>query len=231
MRIADPAAMEALAFTALDFVVLDAENSALNRTQIDGLLALALACDLPVLVRLRVAQLGDIQHAMMAGAAGVVLSHVGGADPLREAVAFCRQAGVAKAYAGMGRRTRGRTVPWASFSKTMADEFLVIAQLDSAAGLAQAGPIASVAGLDAVFVGTLTLALDLGSQGPGEQRVQDAIGHIAGACQAAGIPLGMHSPPGKPGALAGNASILVVGNDLNAMRSGVDALLESVRRL
>ena len=229
MRIADTVAVEALALSDVDFVVLDAENSALGRPQIDALLAVALACDMPVLVRLPAAQLGDIQHAMMAGAAGVVVSHLSSADQLRDTLAFCRHAGVAKAHAGMGRGTRGRTVPWAEFSRAMADSFIVIAQVDSAATLAQAGPIASAAGLDAVFVGTWTLALDLGAKGSDDQPVQQAIHTIASACKSAGIQLGMHLPPGTAGPHAGLASILVVGNELTAMHSGVQALLAQVK--
>lgn len=229
VRIADSAAAEALALTDLDFIVLDVENSALNRAQVDLLLAVARANDLPVLVRLPAGQLGDIQHAMMAGAAGVIASHLTTATGARVVVDFCRSAGVAKSYAGMARGTRCRTVPWTDFKHALAEEFLVLAQIDDAQGIAQSEPIAAVPGLDAVFFGSLTLALELGSGDIRDMAVHAAIRSVSSACRAAGIHLGMPAGHNSADPSASLASILVVGNELNAMRLGVDALLAGPR--
>lgn len=229
VRIADSAAAEALALTDLDFIVLDVENSALHRAQVDSLLAVARANDLPVLVRLPAGQLGDILHAMMAGAAGVIASHLMTATEARAVVDFCRSAGVAKSYAGMARGTRCRTVPWTEFKHAMADEFLVIVQIDNAQGVAQAEPIAGAPGLDAVFVGRLTLALELEPDDTGDVAVHAAIRRMSSACRAAGIHLGMPAGQNSADPAASLASILVVGNDLNALRLGVEALLAGTR--
>lgn len=227
VRIADCALTEALALTELDFIVIDVENSALHRAQVDSMIAVARANDLPVVVRLPASQLGDIQHAMMAGAAGVIASHLMTAADAHTVVDFCRSAGVAKSYAGMARLTLCRTVPWPEFRRAMAGEFLVLVQIDNAQGVAQAEPIAAVPGLDAVFVGGLTLALELELErgDTDETAVHAAIRRVSSACRAAGIQMGM--PAGQDSADPGAslASIMVVGNELNALRIGVDALL------
>ncbi|MES2786057.1 MAG: aldolase/citrate lyase family protein [Pseudomonadota bacterium] len=227
VRTADCAVAQALALTGLDFIVLDVENSALHRAQVDSMIAFARANDLPVLVRLPASQLGDIQHAMMAGAAGVIASHLMTAAAAHTVVDFCRSAGVVRSYAGMGRDTRCRTVPWPEFKLAMAAEFLVMVQIDNAQGVAQAESIAAVAGLDAVFVGSLTLTLELELErgGANEKTVQAAIHRVSAACLAAGIQLGMPAGQDSADPFAYRASIIVAGNELNALRIGVDVLL------
>jgi 2-keto-3-deoxy-L-rhamnonate aldolase RhmA len=232
VRTADSAVTEALALTELDFIVLDVENSALHRAQVDLTIAIARANDLPVLVRLPAGQLGDVQHAMMAGAAGVIASHLMTATGAHAVVDFCRSAGVARSYAGMARGTHCRTVPWPEFKRAMAGEFLVLVQIDNAQGVAQAEAIAKVEGLDAVFVGSLTLALELERErgNPDEMEMHAAIRRVSSACRDAGIRLGMAAGQGSVDSCAGFASISVVGNELNALRLGVDALLGRSRQ-
>lgn len=232
VRTADTAVSEALALTELDFIVLDVENSALNRTQVDLMIAISRANDLPVLVRLPAGQLDDIQHAMMAGAAGVIASHLMTATGANAVVDFCRSAGVARSYAGMARDTHCRTVPWPEFRGSMAREFLVLVQIDNAQGVAQAESIARVAGLDAVFVGSLTLALELDRErgNPDGTEMHAAIRRVSSACRAAGIHLGMAAGKDCDDSCAGFASISVVGNELNALRLGVNAILMGSRQ-
>src|SRR3954467_15330056 len=75
-RLADPEAVEALAASALDFVVLDVEHGSLGRDAIARIAATARANDLPLLVRLASAVPADIHHGIAVGATGIIVAHV-----------------------------------------------------------------------------------------------------------------------------------------------------------
>ena len=68
-------------------------------------------------------------------------------------------------------------------------------QIESRAGLAAAGEIAAVDGVDGIFIGPSDLAAGLGQLGnPGHPSVQAAIADVFASAQAAGKPIGILAP-------------------------------------
>jgi 2-keto-3-deoxy-L-rhamnonate aldolase RhmA len=229
-RLSDTDAMAALAASALDFAVLDVEHSSLGREAIARIAAEARAGDLPLLVRLAGPVEADIHHAIAVGAAGVIVSHVASQAEASAIAAFARGAGLERAYAGMGRAADFRRPGWAQFEALMRERLVVVAQIDDAAGLQAAGDIAAAQGIDAVFAGSLSLALSC--KVPASGGALDAIvSRVCDAAAEAGCRMGLHvvTPADLANWKARGASLFVVGNDLNLLRQGADQLVAAVR--
>jgi 2-keto-3-deoxy-L-rhamnonate aldolase RhmA len=229
-RLADPLALEALAATDLDFAVIDVENGGLTWPQVNQLAAAALARDFPVVLRVAAVSMLEVQHAIAAGAAGLIASHVTGAGQAREIGRFARKAGVVRAYAGMARGTRFRKLAWADYRRAVLDEFLVLIQVDDPRGVQDIEGILSAQGVDGVFVGTLTLEL-LHDTAQGGERIEAAIRHVLAACSRAGKRAGLHVPGAAdcPRTVAAGANMIVLGNELNMLRTAADELVGRAR--
>ncbi len=246
-RLADPEAVEALAASALDFVVLDVEHGSLDRGDINRIVAAASARDLPVIVRVPGAVPSDIHHALAVGAAGIVVPHVGSGAEARAVADFVRSDALQRAYAGMGRAADYRRPGWQAFRQAMHDRFVVVAQIDDAAGAAAADEIAQVPGLDVVFVGSLSLALSLdeadpaspadldpaslANPGPASPAVDQTIAGICQACARADRRIGIHvlDAAARQRWADRGVNFFVIGNDLNLLRQGADAAVGAFR--
>jgi 2-keto-3-deoxy-L-rhamnonate aldolase RhmA len=230
-RLADTEAVEALGASALDFVVLDVEHASLGRDGISRVAATARACDLPLVVRLAAPVHADIHHAIAVGAAGLIVSHVASGEQARRIAEFARGAALERAYAGMGRAADFRRPSWTRFRAELADRFAVIAQIDDAAGLGKAGEIAAANGIDALFAGSLSLALSCGSDPADAGFSQRVMVELCAACRPAGRRLGMHavSPADFATWSAQGVNLFVVGNDLNLLRLGADGAVAALR--
>jgi len=68
--------VEVLSRSGMDFLALDAEHAAFDRARMDACLAVAMALDFPVLVRVPAATPQEILMALDAGATGIIVPHV-----------------------------------------------------------------------------------------------------------------------------------------------------------
>ena len=103
----------------------------------------------------------------------------------------------------------------------------MLVQIESRAGLAAAGEIAAVDGVDGIFVGPSDLAAAFGHLGkPDHPSVQEAIAEIFSKAKAAGKPSGILAPVETDARryLSMGASFVAVGSDLGVFRGGTQAL-------
>lgn len=109
-------------------------------------------------------------------------------------------------------------------------DICLILQIENAAGLAAAGRIAAVEGVDALFIGPGDLAGSLGHLGnPAHPEVQDAIAGIIKAARDAGKPVGIYATveSAKRYATAG-VCMISVGSDIGLLSSGVRSLRQAL---
>lgn len=107
----------------------------------------------------------------------------------------------------------------------------IIAQLESRAALEAIDGIASVEGIDAIFIGPGDLAASLGHLGnPLHPDVQEAIAHAKGRIDAAGKPAGIFalSPEDARNRIAQGYRFISIGTDIGLLTKGSRALLDSV---
>ncbi len=217
-RLADPDVVDTLAAARLDFAVLDVEHGSLDRQDVGRIMASARTRDLPTIVRVA----GDtpcfIQHAMTAGASGVIVPHIVSPDQAARVVAFVRGSAMERAYAGMGRPSDLRRREWKTVEAELLRQFVLILQIDEIEGLAHAAAIAQTAGADAIFMGSLSLALAL-EKHPQSRSVDAAMQEICRVCAAADRRVGMHQKGGvQATAWAGRGvNFFVAGNDYSLL--------------
>jgi 4-hydroxy-2-oxoheptanedioate aldolase len=168
--------VRALALAGFDFVVIDLEHSPLGIDGLPALLAEAHACGLPALVRPWSQDAGMLGKLLDLGASGLLVPQVADAAQARAVVEATR-------YAPVGARGVCPLVGPAAaerYSAGVADGALILLQIETGEGLANAAEIAGTAGIDGVFVGPYDLSQALGASGEvNGPAVLDAADRIA----------------------------------------------------
>ena len=173
--------VEILAETGIDFACLDAEHFAFDRSRMDACLAVGRALDFPLLVRTSNSSHSEVLKVLDSGATGIVVPHVDSVIKAEEIVKGAHYGAGGRGYAG-GTRSAGRT------SKPMSDVIgkakkrtIVIAQIEEKLGVDSIEDIASVNGLDAVFLGPSDLSLSYGETNLDSQPLRDAMIKVGAA--------------------------------------------------
>ena len=109
---------------------------------------------------------------------------------------------------------------------------LVAVQVETAQGLANAGEIAAADGVDVVFVGPGDLGVSIGALGEaGAGRLEEAIGSVIAAAQAAGKTAGIFcaGPQDVARWAAAGASFFILGSDTTFLGSSVAQAIAASR--
>jgi len=217
-----PIVAEMMAGAGLDYIYIDQQH---GLTSYDTLVQMLRAIDhtpTAPIVRVRSNDAGLIGQALDAGADGVIVPMVNSRADAERAVAACR-------YAPAGVRSFGplRVALTRGGDIRAADaRILCLVMIESQAGLDQADEIASVPGVDGIYIGQADLAVSLGLEP--ELRIQPgrheaAIARILRACDRAGIAAGLS---GDPSAMAkAGFRIITAGSDQGFVSAGLKDLL------
>ena len=158
-----PAVVEVMALAAFDFLVLDAEHGGFDRASVDMCILAGLAWRIPVLVRIPVAEPDWIMFCLDCGAAGLFVPHVSSVEEAQRISRLVR-------YGAGGDRGFSPSVRAGSYGRRglaahlhgARQDFALVCQIEDPKGVACAGDIAAVDGVDAVFIGPADLAVAAG---------------------------------------------------------------------
>lgn len=225
----DPLAAEAVARSGVDLVVLDLQHGGIDEPDLLPLLQ-ATQPFVPVLVRLRAVDPTQVTRVLDLGADGVIVPLVDGPEDARRAVE-------AALYPPVGRRSYGPVRAalrhGAGYREHVVDHALVIAMVETRAGLDAVEATAAVPGLGGLFVGPadLGLALGLGPQTDGDDpSYLAARRRVVAAAHAHGLSVGLHGddPAAARAALRDGVDWVVVANDLKLLAAGTAQRLRAV---
>jgi 4-hydroxy-2-oxoheptanedioate aldolase len=164
----DPAAIEIMGGTGLDFIVIDSEHTARGIESIAGLLRAADCVDLPVIVRVGGAEPNPILRVLDAGALGIMVPHLETPEEARSAVAAARYPpGGSRGAFSISRATRYGAVPFAEHVERSNSEIMVVGLIESRAGVNNIEEILD-AGIEVIIVGRGDLSTEMGL--PGQPR-------------------------------------------------------------
>lgn len=227
-RLRDAAAYEILARTATDFIIIDMEHGSFDRALLAECMLAGRAHGLPLLVRVPDDNESVIQHAIGAGADGIIVPHVSAADTIDRVVKFVRTRGLERAYAGATRISSYRRDTWSDFRQREADRVLVIAQIDEPPGIAAAADIIAVAGLDGIFLGQIGLTLALGNDA---QASEAALDGICGIAVRSNVPIGLSLPNEKMAAdwRRRGVGLFAIDSDQGLLKSAADTRVNLFR--
>ena len=198
----------------IDWLGLDLQHGDLNLADVIPLLRVAERAGLPVFPRMASHAADAIGRMVDAGVHGVIVPGVESAD---EAAALVRAIRLPPA----GGRSTGAART--ALGVTDVGEALLLPMVETAVGLHHAADIATVDGVDGIFIGPYDLSMSLGCK-PGEEPVMTAIASVVETVRSTGKIVGMFT--GRPDllALAPTLDLVAVDTDVSALRRGIAEL-------
>ena len=217
-----------------DYVTFDMEHSGLEFETIRIALRFAEAAGLATMVRPPSKQYQDIARTLDIGADAIMAQTVATAEEAREIVAFMkyppkgkRGVTVGHYYDGFGAGAIGPKLSAANQSTAL------FALIESAEGVANADSIASVDGVDCLYLGHVDLSVNLGI--PSENShpaIVEALGRVAAACRKHGKSLAWSV--GTVGTLEQarrlGADFIDYGGDASLLRDAIAQGVGEIRR-
>jgi 2-keto-3-deoxy-L-rhamnonate aldolase RhmA len=182
--------VEVLALTSLDFGVLDAEHSPLDRQALDTLLLAGRATNLPLLVRPAEKSVQAFQTVLDSGASGLLVPHVDTVDQARRVAAMARYRNGERGFSSSTRAAGFGTVPMAQ-AIAQGDRTLLICQIETPDAVSCAEAIAAVEGIDGLLVGRADLAVAMGESASASPAVMSAALEVTRIARKLGKIAGM----------------------------------------
>ncbi len=222
-----------LAAGGSEFVFLDTEHSGLGIGALKSTLQYLQAASIPALVRPPGRSYENIARALDAGAEGLILPMVGSGDEARRIVECAK-------YTPMGARGVALGIAHDRYSSgPVADKLaaanrrtVLFALVETREGAENVDAIASVDGIDGLWIGHLDLSASLGIPGQFDHPdYVDAVERIAKAANECGISLGRVVEDAEEGAAlyARGHDFIAIGTDTQLYTNALRSELESLR--
>ena len=225
-----PIVIEIMGSNGFDFLVLDAEHAPFDRSGIDMMMIAGRAVETPLIVRIPASSSDWTLNILDAGAAGLMVPHVLDAEQagsLVQAVTYGRDG---RGFAGTTRAASYAQRNLREHLKHARDEVSLICQIEDPEGAENATEIATVPGVDALFVGRADLAV---SHGKSDFLDPDIAAMNRDILGVKGAATGLYCAPGEdlgPHRQAGG-SLFVVGSEHTLMKQGAVELVEGFKSI
>ena len=228
---ASPIVAEAVGLAGFDWAVVDMEHSPLDIGSLAQVLQAIAGTPMVPVVRVPWNDMVTIKRVLDAGANTLLIPFVQNADEAKAAVANMRYPpqGV-RGMAGMSRGSRFGTT--ANYFGTANAGICTIVQLETPAAITQLEAIASVEGIDALFLGPADLSGAMGHIGQlTHPEVMATMGDAVKRCHALGKPVGIVG--GTPEVVAQYRALgfdyLAIASDLGLLMRGAQAAAAALR--
>ncbi|KJQ56065.1 HpcH/HpaI aldolase family protein [Microbacterium sp. SA39] len=218
---------EVAAGSGLDWLLIDMEHSANTLETVLLQLQVVAAYPIAPVVRVPSNDTVAIKQVLDLGAQNLIVPMVSSADEARSAVAATRYPpeGVRGVGSALARSARWNRVD--RYLQESAQHTSLTVQIETTAGVDAAVEIATVDGVDAVFVGPSDLSASMGLLG--QQTHPDvvaAVEQVFTAVRAAGKPVGVNAfdPAAADAYVAAGADFVAVGADVALLARASEAL-------
>lgn len=231
-EIGAPNLVRVMQASGVDFVIVDCEHGYFDFSQVAAIAAVGNGIGFPVIVRVPGVSRECIQKYLDAGVDGLLVPMLETEEQARTLVRLGKYAPEgARGISTMRPHSNYNPGELAAYTEKANRRTMFFAQIESRAGVQNAGAIASVPGLDGIFIGPNDLACDLGTTGQfNTPEMDEAIGHVVEAARAHHIPCGI---------IASSASFLrkweergmnmfSCDSELGLLKKGIQAMVKSV---
>ncbi len=232
MKIPSVESVEIVKLAGFDFIIVDFEHAPLTLADLNHMIVVARALELPPLVRVPDHGYGDVQRVLDAGAAGLLFPHVSDAA---QCAAVVRQAshpphGTRGAGGGMRAGDWGMKGGSGDYVRDGASKVMRIPMIEEKEAVDNADGILSVDGVDGVFIGPGDLSMTMGLR-PGDPAVQDAIEQTFKKAKEHGIPVATVAGDAAGGRalIERGFDFVVVSNDTGMLGRAATAIVEEIR--
>lgn len=221
---ASPLVAEAMGHAGFDWCVIDMEHTPLDMMNLVHMLQAVAGTAMMPVVRVPWNDTVVIKRVLDAGATTLMVPFIQNAEEARNAVAATRYP--PEGLRGVAAMSRGSKFGTISQYLTTANQGMcVVAQLETTQAIGELENIASVPGIDALFVGPADLSATMGYAGqPTHPQVLAVTAQAVARAKAVGIPLG--TVGGTPEVVA---QYLAMGFDFVAIASDLGLLMRSAQ--
>lgn len=212
-----------------DFIWLDLEHGAGDHDALVVQLQAAEGTPAATVVRIAWNEAPRFKRVLDLGASGIMVPYVNTKEEAELAASAMR-------YPPEGVRGVSRSNRAAAFGRNFDEYFaranenlLTVVQIETSEAVANAGEIASVDGVDVLFIGPLDLSTNLGvHQRYDEPVFVEALDRVAAACKTNGKASGILVPKVEmlPAMIEKGFTFFVVGSDGGLVANGLNALWE-----
>ncbi len=182
----DPDIYCAMATAGFDFLWIEMQHSPLSHHEVARMIRACPDAEAIPFIRVPDATEGDIQKATDMGALGIIVPMVDNVEKVKNAVTFAK-------YPPQGKRSQGggqyRALWGNDYRETANNNIMIVAMIESPAGVAIADQIAAVEGVDVVFAASSDLGSFSGWK-QGDPKYEAMVDKIRAATQKAGRALG-----------------------------------------
>jgi len=183
---------EIMAAAGFDWLVIDAEHSVIELSEIQTLIQAMQLHDCPAIVRLTSNDANQIKRVMDAGATGVMVPQVNSAEAAAAAVRHTYYPPRGTRGVGLAR-AQGYGASFGSYVDWLSNHAVVVVMIEHRDAVEHIDEILAVDGVDAFIIGPYDLSASMGMPGDiSHPDVQAAIAQACAAGQAHGIPGGIH---------------------------------------
>jgi 4-hydroxy-2-oxoheptanedioate aldolase len=189
----DPVVVDIIGLVGFDCVWMCREHVPIDGAQLAHLIRTASANDLDSVVRVAKSGYSEYNYPLELGASGIMVPHCMGADEARALVRMTRFHPLGKRALDSGN-TDGHycMLPLVEYMRRANENTFLVAQIEDPEAVEEADEMASVEGIDVLFVGPGDLSQALGIPGQtGHPEVERAIERVALACERHGRAWGL----------------------------------------
>ncbi|MCI0624888.1 MAG: aldolase/citrate lyase family protein [Acidobacteria bacterium] len=225
--------VELYGMMGLDFVWIDMEHSDFSFRDLSALTCAARSVGISPLVRIAENDPKRIMKSLECGADGLVIPDVRNAEEAGKIVQAAKFFPLGmRGLAGSDIKSRYGLVDLKTYMAQTNNQTLLVAQIEHKDAVQQAEKIASIDGIDLLFVGRMDLSQSFGQ--PGQMThplVDEATVKVAAACknQGKGVALAVGSPEDAKKAISLGARFLVIASEMSLMRARLQEVLSKYR--
>lgn len=231
LNLGSATSVEIAAQAGFDWLLLDFEHGSGSFSQLRAMLLACQAAQVAPIVRIRSIDPDTVKFVMDSGAAGIMFPYVSTAEEAEQAVrAIKYPPRGSRGVAGIIRATNyGQD--WHAYFQEANERSLVVVQIETPQAVQCAEDIASVDGVDVLFVGPLDLSVNLGTPGEFDNHTfRESLKHVIAICDKCGKSAGILS---KPGFVDEHRQMgfrfFALGSDSGAVVAGVRDYLQKIR--
>ena len=192
ITIGHPNVAEILANAGFDWLVIDIEHNPINIAMVQTLITTIQSKGVAALVRVSKNEEVVIKHVLDAGADGIIVPMICSKEDAELAVDYAKYPPIGKRGVGLARAQQ-YGIGFETYKKWVAEDLVVIAQIEHIDGINNLEKIISVPGIDGTIIGPYDLSGSMGMPGEFEKPiVKEALSKYIDICKTHKFPMGFH---------------------------------------
>lgn len=203
ITIGHPNVAEILANSGFDWLVIDIEHNPIDISMVQTLITAIQSKGVAAFVRVSKNEEVVIKRVLDAGADGIIVPMICCKQDAEDAVAYAKYPPIGKRGVGLARAQQ-YGLNFDNYKKWVAENLIVIAQIEHIDGINNLEEIIAVDGIDGTIIGPYDLSGSLGMPGSfQEDKVKNALVKYETVCKNNKYPMGFHVVNTDPNVIQG----------------------------